>query len=184
MNRAPIRARLGKAMENTRSTAYAFMIMLAGLAVIAHYGRASAEVAPASGYEAAMAAYAPSMRPAASYQAQYGLIQTGLVGVAQLDGNGAFGRPSAMPVFQIIQLQPTAAPMQGQASLEPAPRAQSETQAPAQGPAVASAEPIVPQGMTVTAPQMAGTYCDIKGVRVITQSPETCAMAGGQPSTP
>ena len=32
-------------MESSKSTAYAFMLMLAGLATIAYLGRASAEVA-------------------------------------------------------------------------------------------------------------------------------------------
>lgn len=167
-------------MENTKSTAYAFMIMLAGLAVIAHYGRASAEVAPPSAYESqAPAGYAPMQRPA-GYGPQYGLIQTGVLGVAQMDGNGGFGRPAAMPVFQVVQLQPAMAA--AQASYEAAPQAmpQAAPQAPA-----ASAEPMVPQGMAVTPPaQMAGALCDIKGVRVLTQSAETCVMAGGQTATP
>lgn len=173
-------------MENTKSTAYAFMIMLAGLAVIAHYGRASAEVAPPSAYESGMNApqgYSAPVR-AAGYQQQYGLIQTGMLGVAQMDGNGGFGRPAAMPVFQVIQLQPAGGP--AHASYEAAPHNMGAAQAPAQGPAVASAEPAVPQGMSVTspAPQMAGTFCDIKGIRVLTQSAETCVMAGGQTATP
>jgi hypothetical protein len=171
-------------METTRSTAYAFMIMLAGLAVIAHYGRASAEVAPPSAYESGMNApqgYGAAVR-AAGYQPQYGLIQTGMLGVAQMDANGGFGRPAAMPVFQVIQLQPAGA--SGQASYE-APSNMGGAQTPAQGPAVASAEPTVPQGMSVTVPeaQMGGTFCDIKGIRVLTQSAETCGQAGGQPVT-
>ncbi len=173
-SRAAACAPLGKTMENNKSTAYAFMIMLAGLAVIGHYGRASAEVAPPSAYESAMPGQA-SMQRAPGYAPQYGLIQTAVVGVAHMDGNGAFGRPAAMPVFQIVQLQPATAP--AQASYE-APNI--APQAP-----VASAEPSVPQGMTVTPPaaQMAGALCDIKGIRVLTQNAESCVMAGGQTVT-
>jgi hypothetical protein len=170
-------------MENTKSTAYAFMIMLAGLAVIAHYGRASAEVAPPAAYESQMpAGYGPMQRPA-GYAPQYGLIQTGVVGVAQMDGNGDFGRPAAMPVFQVVQLQPTMA--QAQAGYEAQPHAMQMPQGAPQAPA-AAAEPMIPQGMSVTPPaaQMAGALCDIKGVRVLTQSAEACAMAGGQTATP
>ncbi len=158
-------------MENTKSTAYAFMIMLAGLAVIGYLGRASAEVAPPNAYAAATPGAAPG-----GYAPQYGLIQTGVMGVAQLDGLGGFGRPSAMPVFQIVQLQP--AGTMSQASYEGGSRNAEAAQA--QQPAMASAEAMAPQGTTVTQPQMAGALCDIKGIRVLTQSPESCAMAGGQ----
>ena len=164
-------------MESSKSTAYAFMIMLAGLAMIGYLGRASAEV-PAPHMESI--APAPGMMGAPGYQPQYGLIQTAVVGVAQLDASGAFGRPAPMPVFQIIQLQPTALAGQRQASVETAPGLGPQARPNA-------VEPGIPHGMSVTPPaqpQMTVTLCDIKGVQALTQSVEACTTAGGQPATP
>lgn len=164
-------------MESSKSTAYAFMIMLAGLAMIGYLGRASAEVAAP---RTEIIAPAPSMMSAPGYQPQYGLIQTSVVGVAQLDASGMFGRPAPMPVFQIIQLQPTALAGQRQASLETARGIGSQAQPHA-------IEPSIPHGMSVTPPaqpQMTVTLCDIKGVQALTQSVEACTSAGGQPATP
>lgn len=164
-------------MESSKSTAYAFMIMLAGLAMIGYLGRASAEVAAP---RTEIIAPALSMMSAPGYQPQYGLIQTSVVGVAQLDASGMFGRPAPMPVFQIIQLQPTALAGQRQASLETAPGIGSQAQPHA-------IEPSIPHGMSVTPPaqpQMTVTLCDIKGVQALTQSVEACTSAGGQPATP
>lgn len=159
-------------MESSKSTAYAFMIMLAGLAVIGYLGRASAEVAAPHSESIAPA---QGMMSATGYQPQYGLIRTGMVGVAQLEATGTFGRPAPMPVFQVIQLQPTGyAPRQ--ASLEAAPGMIPQMQAQA-------TEPSIPQGMSVappSAPQMTVTLCDIKGVQALTQSAEACVTAGGQ----
>ena len=160
-------------MESSKSTAYAFMIMLAGLAVIGYLGRASAEVATPHGES-----IAPAQGMMGGYQPQYGLIQTGMVGVAQLEATGTFGRPAPMPVFQVIQLQPTGY-AQRQASLDAAPGMSPQMQPQA-------TEPSVPQGMSVTppsAPQMTATLCDIKGVHALTQSADACATAGGQPVT-
>jgi hypothetical protein len=158
-------------MESSKSTAYAFMIMLAGLATIGYLGRASAEV---SAPQPETIAPAPGTMGAPGYQAQLGLIQTAVVGVSQLDATGAFGRPAPMPIFQIIQLQPAGFAPQRQASLEAPPAAMPpQMQAPEQG---------LPQGMSMTpSPQMTVTLCDIKGVKALTQSSDACATAGGTP---
>jgi hypothetical protein len=156
-------------MESSKSTAYAFMIMLAGLATIGYLGRASAEV---SAPQPEAVAPAPGMMGAPGYQPQLGLIQTAVVGVSQLEATGTFGRPAPMPVFQIIQLQPAGVAPQRQASLEAAPVMPSQMQA----------EPSMPQGMSMTPPpQMTVTLCDIKGVKALTQSSDACTTAGGTP---
>ena len=159
-------------MESSKSTAYAFMIMLAGLATVGYLGRASAEVAQP---QAEHIQPAQGMMGAPGYQAQFGLIQTAVVGVAQLDASGMFGRPAPMPVFQVIQLQPAGYAPQRQSSLEAAPAMPSQMQAP-------MSEPSLPQGMMVTpSAQMAVTLCDIKGVKALTQSSDACTTAGGTP---
>jgi len=170
-------------MESTKSTAYAFMVMLAGLAVIAHYGRASAEVGYAGApQQQAMAAAYPNMGGAGMY-AQYGLIQTGAVGISTLDANGGFGRPSVMPVFQVIQMQPAAGLVARQAAAAPNLMGGQQQQTAPEGMAAAPAEQAVPQGMTVTSPAPTqGTLCDVNGVRVLTQSPDACTAAGGRMS--
>jgi len=161
-------------MEQSRSNAYAFMVMLAGLCLVGYLNRASAEVAPPSNYSAPQS-YAGVQSPNHGYAPQYGLVQTGMMGVSQLGMGGEFGRPAMMPVFQVVQLQPAAAA---------AAAAQAEymaTQKPAVEPT--PAEVAVPQGMSLT-PQVAGTHCDIKGIQAITPSPEACTTAGGQPMAP
>lgn len=161
-------------MDSSKSTAYAFMIMLAGLAMIGYLERAAAEVAAPHGETIAPAS---SMMAAPGYQPQYGLIQTSVVGVSQLDASGVFGRPAPMPVFQVIQLQPAAYAPQRQASLETPPAMTPPAYAP-------TAEPSIPQGMSVappSTPQMTVTLCDIKGVQALTQSADACTTAGGNP---
>lgn len=177
-------------MESTKSTAYAFMIMLAGLAMIGYLGRASAEVAAPGAYESApgmSGGHAPGVMGQGPYQAQYGLIQTGVVGVAQLDATGGFGRPAAMPIFQVVQLQPAAFAASGQASLGAAPSAVMGAESRSQTSAMPPVEPTVPQGMSVSPPsgaQMTATLCNIKGVQALTQSADACTTAGGHPATP
>lgn len=145
------------------------MIMLAGLATIGYLGRASAEV---SAPQPETIAPAPGMMGAPGYQAQFGLIQTAVVGVSQLEATGTFGRPAPMPVFQIIQLQPAGIAPQRQASLEATPAMPPQMQG----------EPSMPQGMSMApSPQMTVTLCDIKGVKALTQSPDACTTAGGSP---
>lgn len=167
-------------MEQSKSTAYAFMIMLAGLALIGYLGRASAEVAPHSGYapsQQQQAYGAPAAQP--GYAPQYGLVQTGMMGVSQMGMGGEFGRPAVMPVFQVVQLQPAAvAAAAAQADYMATQRAEQPA-----APQTTSTEAPLPPGMSV-APQLAGTYCAIKGIQALTPSPEACAMAGGQPVAP
>lgn len=169
-------------MENTKATAYAFMIMLAGLAVLAHYGRASAQMSAVAyapnAATSAPAGYGGGMMPGP--QPQYGLVQTGVMGVSRLDAGGTFGAPSVMPVFQIIQLQaPAGTPAPGNVGMDGTTRPMMN--APDQAAAAS-----VPQGITVSPPasaQMIGTPCDINGIRVVTQSPSACGSAGGQVPT-
>lgn len=166
-------------MESSKTTAYAFMIMFAGMAMISYLGRASAEVVPPGATYGAHQMHGHAQSPAAAgYAPQLGLVQTGMMGVAQMDGAGGFARPTMMPVFQIVQLQPASAM---QASYQPAQHAPVEQRAPQV--TAAAPEVSVPQGMSV-APQMAGMLCDIKGVQALTQSPDACVAAGGLPLAP
>ena len=156
-------------MESSKTTAYAFMIMFAGMAMISYLGRASAEVVPPGAAHGAQQMPPHAQAPAA---AGYGLVQTGMMGVAQMDGAGGFARPTMMPVFQIVQLQPASVM---QASYQP-----SHHMPPEQRASHATPEMPIPQGMSVS-PQVAGMLCDIKGVQALTQSADACTAAGGQP---
>jgi hypothetical protein len=161
-------------MYNTQTTqsAYALMILLAGFAVMANYGRGAA-VAATNGQEAPMSAppaYGPAPAPA-SGMVQFGLVQTGVAAVTALDGAG---RQSIMPVFQVVQLQSTAQLAAGSVASPSAPL-EPMVQQPA--------ESKIPQGINVAPPagmSMSGTLCEIKGVRVLTETPASCGAAGGQ----
>lgn len=161
-------------MQTTQTTAYALMILIAGFAFISNYGRGVALAA--NGPETQMS-QAPGYGPVAggpvSGPMQYGLVQTGIFAVAPIDGTG---RQSVMPVFQIVRLQSAAVPAAANIAPSSAPSvADSAAQQPA--------ETIIPQGINVAPPagmSMSGTPCEIKGVRVLTETPEACATAGGQ----
>lgn len=160
-------------VQSTQSVTYTLMILLAGFAVVSNYGRGAA-VAATNVPEVPMStppAYAPIAAPVGA-PVQYGLVQTGVVAVAAIDG---MGRQSIMPVFQIIQLQSAAFA----AANVTAPISQGVGQSMPQQPL----ESKIPQGTTIAPPagmSMSGTICDIKGIRVLTETAEACGAAGGQ----
>lgn len=164
-------------VQSTQSVTYTLMILLAGFAVMANYGRDAAVAAP-NGPEAPMSAppaYASVPGPVARHVApmQYGLVQTGVVAVAGIDG---MGRHSIMPVFQVIQLHPASA-------LAAANPAALVSRGALEGTSQQPVESKIPQGINVAPPSgigMSGTLCEIKGVRVLTETPEACGTAGGQ----
>lgn len=159
--------------QSTQNAAYAFMVLFAG-SVISNYGR-DAAVAATNGAETQMSAAPGYGSPAGSVSGpiQYGLVQTGVVAVASIDGTG---RQSVMPVFQIIQLQSAAALTVGNMAAPNAPNV-------AAGTVQQPAELKIPQGMNIAPPSgmsVSGTLCEIKGVRVLTETPDACGVAGGQ----
>lgn len=161
--------------QTTQTAAYALMILIAGFALISNYGRDVAlaatnrpetQMTPAPGY-------GPVGVGPVSAPMQYGLVQTGVFAVAPMDGTG---RQSIMPVFQIVQLQSAATVAAANIAPSSAPSvADSAAQQPG--------ETKIPQGINVAPPagmSVSGTQCEIKGVRVLTETPEACGTAGGQ----
>lgn len=171
----------GMKLENNQIQALAFMIMLAITCVIWDLGRASAHKAAAMlpnipiGAPAQLPSGSGPLPMPASTQ-QYGLIQTGVVGITPLNGNGAFGQAAAMPVFQLVRLDipnpHLAAANAGGASAMPvAPEAATpiETQ--------------IPSGVSVMPSRdaaQAGTVCAINQVQVLTPTADACLLAGGR----
>jgi hypothetical protein len=163
-------------VEGTQVAGTVLLMLMAAIVATAN-GRAVAGTGPAAAFAAAPApvgAAQPAL-PMAS-PVQYGLIQTGVIGVARLDGNGAFGEPQAMPVFQVVQLQPMAsgpAPAPALTGSTQSPGQQGSSEPPALSTALGGAAPVV------NGPA-AGTLCDVKGVRILAPSPTLCWSAGGQ----
>lgn len=164
----------GMKFDNNQMQALAFIVMLAVISVLWDFGRAAAmrPDTPASAWPTASQAH-----PAGG-SVQFGLIQTGIVGVSQVDAHGGFGQATAMPVFQVVRL----AVPGGHASAAnvgsglPAPAASAQQNVP-------TASGQLPSGISVT-PSVdvmgSAALCDVNNVRVMTPSAEACVSAGGQ----
>lgn len=164
----------GMKLDNNQMQALAFIVMLAVVSVLWDFGRAAAMRPEMS---------APAWSTATQVQSagghvQFGLIQTGIVGVSQADAQGGFGQTTPMPVFQVVRL----AVPGGYASTANAGREIPPSAAPTQQTApTASAQ--LPPGMSVTpSVEVMGSaaLCDVNNVRVMTPSAEACVSAGGQ----
>lgn len=175
----------GMKLENNQIQALVFMIMLAIICVIWDLGRASAHKAASMFPNATIGA--PAQLPSGSgpiqmpgSTQQYGLIQTGVVGIAPLNGIGGFGQATAMPVFQLVRLD------------VPSPRLAAANAGGASAMAATPeiphpVETRVPSGVSVT-PSMdaaqAGALCDVNQVQVLTPSVDACLQAGGRVTQP
>lgn len=165
-------------LENNHIQALAFMLMLALISIVWDLGRASALRANALSPNIATSTPIPSPTAPGPLQvgatpSQYGLIQTGVVEIAPMDGNGA----ATMPVFQVVRLS-TPQTNFSVASVKPVvmpPNPEEATAAPIKAP--------VPTGISMTPPMdTAGmpALCDINNIQVITPSVEACLQAGGR----
>lgn len=185
-------------MNTTQAAGWALIAIVGTTIVSTEIKRAIAQPVPAVQSAGKMsqphAAYAHAAMQQQAGQGRYGLVQTGIVGVAQLGPTGSFGQPTPMPIFHMVQLQspmmhpaaahlqpnlgsaqsPMLSPMPGQQALA-APKIKANAQQPA-----ATAD--VPPGITI-APQAStqpiGTWCSINSVRVLTQTADACRTAGG-----
>lgn len=171
----------GMKFENNQMQALAFMVMLAVISVMWDLGRASALKANAMMPDNAMSTAiqlptGPRPIQMSGATSQYGLIQTGVVGIAPIDGNGA----TTMPVFQVVRLgvsNSNFAPTNG-GGASAMPVAPETARAP-------QVETHVPSGINKAPPMDAtrtATLCEVNTVQVITPSIEACLQAGGRSS--
>jgi len=166
-------------LEHNQIQALAFMLMLAVISVIWDLGRASALKANALAPDIASNASVPSPAVPSQLQMpgtapQYGLIQTGVVGIAPINGHGV----TTMPIFQVVRLS-TPQPDFSVTSVEPSVMPKNPDNAAAAAPMKAS----VPSGISMAPPMDTAempALCEINNIQVITPSTEACSQAGGR----